>query len=124
MARVTGIGGVFIRSDNPKKLQEWYVRHLGLEVDRDGYVILRWGQDNQGSTVWSPFKTGAEYFGSPNAQHMINYRVDDLDELTEALSAAGVEVEPERYEDGNGRFAHCWDPEGNKIELWEPASGM
>ncbi|MDH3463616.1 MAG: VOC family protein [Acidimicrobiia bacterium] len=124
MAKVTGIGGVFIRSDNPKRLQAWYVEHLGLEADRDGYIILQWGRANEGTTVWSPFKTDAEYFGGPGAHFMINYRVDDLDEMVTKLVAAGVEVGADRFEDGNGRFAHCWDPEGNKIELWEPSPGM
>ncbi len=124
MARITGIGGVFIRSDNPVDLQRWYVDHFGLEADIDGYIILKWGAENEGSTVWSPFQSGAEYFGGPNAHYMINYRVDDLDQLVGDLIRAGVRVSEERFEDGNGKFAHCWDPEGNKIELWEPAEGM
>lgn len=123
MARVTGIGGVFLRSKNAKSLQAWYVENLGLEPDPDGYVILNWGGDNAGSTVWAPFDGDADYFGGRDADWMINYRVDDLDGLVEKLKAAGVPVADERFEDFNGRFAHCWDPEGNKIELWEPAQG-
>jgi predicted enzyme related to lactoylglutathione lyase len=66
----------------------------------------------------------ADYFGGPDAGWMINYRVDDLDGLVEKLQAAGVPVAEKRFEDANGRFAHCWDPEGNKVELWEPAEGF
>ena len=124
MARVTGIGGVFLRSKDSKALQDWYVRNLGLEPDEDGYVILSWGGDNSGSTVWAAFDGDADYFGGPDAGWMINYRVDDLDGLVEKLQAAGVPVAEKRFEDANGRFAHCWDPEGNKVELWEPAEGF
>ena len=123
MARVTGVGGVFLRSKDAKALQDWYVDNLGLEPDADGYVILNWGSSHSGSTVWSAFDGDAEYFGGPEARWMINYRVDDLDGLVEKLKAAGVQVADKRFDDVNGRFAHCWDPEGNKIELWEPAEG-
>ena len=122
MAGVTGIGGVFFRSEDPKRLQEWYVDHLGLAPDHDGYVVIRWG--SEGSTVWAAFDGDAEYYGGPSSSFMINYRVDDLDGLLVRLEAAGVRISDERFDDENGRFAHCWDPEGNKVELWEPAPGM
>lgn len=122
MARVTGIGGVFFRSAAASDLQEWYEKHLGLTPDADGYIVLRWGSEN-GSTVWAPFDGEADYFGGQGSQFMVNYRVDDLDGLVESLRRDGVRVADERFEDSNGKFAHCWDLEGNKVELWEPAPG-
>jgi predicted enzyme related to lactoylglutathione lyase len=122
---VTGIGGVFFRAEDPAALQSWYVEHLGMEADADGYVVFRWGAggpSGAGSTVWAPFPADTDYLGP--GQWMVNYRVDDLDELLERLCAAGVRVDDELYEDANGRFGWCFDPEGNRIELWQPAPGM
>ena len=119
MAKVTGIGGIFFKADNPKLLSDWYVRHLGLPVDGDGYVVLRWGGDVRGSTVWAPFPADTDAFEWPEQnQGMINYRVDDLDEMLDQLRTAGVDTSDETFEDMNGRFGHCWDPEGNRIQLW------
>jgi len=124
VARVTGIGGIFFNSSDPKALQDWYVHHLGIEPDDDGYVVMRWGGDHKGSTVWAPYAPGEPYFGSEDARWMINYRVDDLEGLLAELRSEGVRVDDERIDDENGRFGWCWDPEGNKVELWEPAPGM
>ena len=124
MARVTGIGGVFFRAKNPKTLQEWYVRHLGIEPDAEGFVVMKWGGDHAGSTVWAPFPADTEYFGPVTAAFMINYRVDDLDALLDRLILAGVKVDDLQHEDENGRFGWVWDPEGNRIELWQPAEGF
>jgi catechol 2,3-dioxygenase-like lactoylglutathione lyase family enzyme len=124
MAKVTGIGGVFFRSRDPKALQDWYVEHLGLSPDHDGYVVIEWGGDQEGSTVWAPFAEGDSYFGSDDAQWMVNYRVDDLEGLLARLGSEGVRVEAETTKDDNGVFGWCWDLEGNKVELWQPTPGM
>jgi len=126
MERVTGIGGVFFKSEDPAALTEWYVTHLGLPVDEDGYVVLRWGGDVAGTTVWAPFPTDTTMFGwRPDRQWTVNYRVDDLDAMLAQLREAGVEVSDEMFDDDpNGRFGHCWDPEGNLIQLWQPHPGM
>ncbi len=124
MARVTGIGGVFFKARDPKTLQHWYVENLGMEPDQDGYMVIRWGGDDRGSTVWAPFKDDTDYMGPEENRWMINYRVDDLDGLLDQLRAKGVRVEEQTMEDENGKFGWCWDPEGNKVELWEPTPGM
>lgn len=125
MARVTGIGGVFFKTRNPRALTEWYARHLGLPVDDEGYVVLWWGGESAGSTVWGPFPEDTQSFEWPAAnQWMINYRVDDLDAMLDQLRAAGVDVDDATFEDVNGWFGHCWDPEGNRIQLWQPRPGM
>ena len=125
MAKVTGIGGVFFKAENPRKVSDWYVEHLGLPVDEDGYVVLWWGGDVRGSTVWAPFPADTDSFEWPEQnQWMINYRVDDLDEMLDQLRTAGVATSDETFEDMNGRFGHCWDPEGNRIQLWQPNPGM
>ena len=125
MAKVTGIGGVFFKSDDPQSLTAWYAEHLGLPVDDDGYVVLWWGGENRGSTVWGPFPRDTTSFEWPSEkQWMINYRVDDLAGMLAKLRGAGVETSDDTFEDLNGRFGHCWDPEGNRIQLWEPKPGM
>lgn len=125
MAQVTGIGGVFFKSDDPAALTNWYSEHLGLPVDDEGYVVIWWGGQNRGSTVWGPFPSDTTSFEWPaEKQWMINYRVDDLDGMLDKLRSAGVETSDVTFEDTNGRFGHCWDPEGNRIQLWQPKPGM
>lgn len=124
MARVTGIGGVFFKARDPKALQDWYVEHLGMQPDQDGYMVIWWGGDERGSTVWAPFEEDTDYMGPTENRWMINYRVDDLVSLVDQLREKGVRVEEQTMEDENGRFGWCWDPEGNKVELWEPGPGM
>ena len=121
MARATGIGGIFFRSTDPEALAEWYAEHLGLPRDDDGYVVLQWGGEVAGSTVWSPFPRDTSYFGDPDQAWMVNYRVDDLDAMLSALRAKGVRVDDEIQEEPYGRFGWAFDPEGNRFELWEPA---
>ncbi len=110
MARVTGIGGIFLRARDPKTLSAWYAKHLGIQLA--DYAI------------WSLFPEDTPYFGNGNErgpqQAMVNYRVDDLDELLTQLAAAGVTIDPHREDCNYGRFSWITDPEGNRIELWQP----
>jgi predicted enzyme related to lactoylglutathione lyase len=124
MARVTGIGGVFFKSKgDPASLAEWYRKHLGMSLEAFGGAVLRWPDDkaeDHGLTVWHVAPPDSQWFGPSKSPFMINYRVDDLDELLAQLRAGGVEVVqgPESHE--NGKFAWIMDPDGNKVELWEP----
>lgn len=122
MARVTGIGGVFLRARDPQSLGAWYKRHLGVPYN-DGFAKLTWSEDPDPNacTIWAPFDADTSYFGSDTQQSMVNFRVDDLDALLSDLIAAGVEIVPERSEEATGRFAWIIDCEGNRVELWEPA---
>lgn len=118
MARVTGVGGVFFRADDPKLLAEWYERHLGI----DDIAKTVWRQD-AGLTVFSPFARDTEYFGRAEQQWMLTLRVDDLDGMIAGLKGAGIAVETRGEWDSEvGRFARIHDPEGNPIELWEPSA--
>ena len=123
MARVTGIGGVFFKADDPEKLYQWYEKHLGIKRENGG-VVFRWhdveNPEREGATAWAIFRKESKYFDPSRAQGMINYRVDDLDGLLEVLRAEGVQIDPKREDYDYGRFAWIIDPEGNKIELWEP----
>ena len=126
MARVTGIGGVFLRSPNPKRLAHWYAVHLGVKMSEHGTVNFLWKDEipaGTGLTVWSAFPHDTEYFGSTQGalqQAMINYRVDDLDKLLEQLAGAGVWIDPKRETYDYGRFAWIKDCDGNGLELWQP----
>jgi predicted enzyme related to lactoylglutathione lyase len=124
MARVTGIGGVFFKSKGDHAaLAAWYQKHLGMPLEDWGGAILRWPDDKaeyRGLTVWNPAGKDSKWFSPSNSSFMINYRVDNLVELLGQLRAQGVEVlqGPESAE--NGKFAWIMDPDGNKVELWEP----
>lgn len=121
MKRVTGIGGVFFKSKNPKETKTWYRKHLGLDTDEYGCTF--WWKDKEGndcSTQWSPFKEDTQYFAPSKKDFMINYRVENLVGLLEVLKEEGVEVVGEIEEYDYGKFGWIIDPEGNKIELWEP----
>ena len=121
MAKVTGIGGTFIRARDPEALGEWYKKHLGVPYE-GGFAKFAWKDDpdQHAQTIWALFPADTDYFGSQTQQAMINFRVDDLDALVTDLASAGVTISGDRYEDENGRFAWIADPEGNRIELWEP----
>lgn len=122
MARVTGIGGVFFKSEDPIKLRKWYEDNLGIQSDAYGKTFL-WNATeppNVGSTVWAPFNAQTTYFEPSQKQFMINFRVDDLVELVGELQTKGVEIIAPIIEESYGKFAHILDLEGNKIELWEP----
>ena len=123
MKRVTGIGGIFFKAKDAGSLRDWYRTHLGIEADGANGFIFEWREaehpDKTGQTVWSVFPGDTKYFAPSQASFMINYRVADLGAMLEQLRAEGVEVErAENYE--YGKFAWVMDPEGNRIELWEP----
>lgn len=119
MAKVTGIGGVFFKSPDPKGLAAWYREHLGLDIESWGGVTFPWS-DPGGFTVWSPFAEDTAYFDPSDRPFMVNFRVDDLDGILEHLRDAGVEVDDRIGEYDYGRFGWFLDPEGTRIELWEP----
>jgi predicted enzyme related to lactoylglutathione lyase len=124
MKRVTGIGGVFFKTEDPKAMNEWYARHLGLNIDPQYGTSFEWRRadspDQRGFTAWSPFPADTTYFAPSGRDFMINYRVADLDRLLAVLRDEGVEVVGEVHTFEYGKFAHILDPEGNKVELWEP----
>ena len=124
MERATGIGGIFFKAEDPKKLQAWYQEHLGIMPDKDGYVSFHWREANNperiGYTVWSPFPRDTKYFDPSPSPFMVNYRVENLDRMLEQLRKAGAKVEDRIEEYEYWRFGWVMDPEGNRIELWEP----
>ncbi|MDI9256263.1 VOC family protein [Flavobacterium sedimenticola] len=120
--RVTGLGGFFFKCEDPNAVKEWYKNHLGIPTDQYGWTF--WWKDADGndcSTQWSPFETKTNYFAPSEKPFMMNFRVHDLEALLEVLRAEGVTIvgEMERYD--YGKFGWILDPEGNKIELWEPS---
>ena len=120
MEKVTGIGGVFFRAEDPSALQGWYEEHLGVEPPPETYEEPEWHQE-AGPTVFAAFSESTEHLGRTEQRWSINFRVRDLDAMVAQLERAGigVEVDPEVYP--NGRFAALADPEGNPVQLWEPA---
>lgn len=128
MKRVTGLGGVFFKSPDPKALAEWYRVHLGLNVEEWGGVAFKWsGPDNPtgtGATMWSPFKEDTDYFAPSRASFMINFRVDDLHALLAVLRTEGCQVDDKVDDSEYGKFGWVIDPDGNKIELWQPPEGQ
>jgi predicted enzyme related to lactoylglutathione lyase len=130
MAKAVGIGGIFFRAENPKALAAWYAEHLGIPSGEGGSLSFD-GPEAAGMTLFVPFPGDTKYFGPSSEiaaaperkapqQFMLDFRVDDLDQLLAKLSAAGVAIDPKREEADYGRFAWIWDPEGNRIELWQP----
>lgn len=124
MARITGIGGVFLKSrDDSKALAAWYQKHLSMPLEGFGGAVLKWPDDradDDGLTVWHVADRDSQWFSPSDSSFMINYRVDDLDGMLAQLREANVAIVagPESHE--NGKFAWIMDPEGNKVELWEP----
>ncbi|HKK88346.1 MAG TPA: hypothetical protein VJ917_05815 [Saprospiraceae bacterium] len=121
--RVTGIGGIFFKSENPDRMKEWYHKNLGLDTDKWG-TNFEWyqGSDSKkkGFTQWSPFAQGTNHFEPSSKEYMINYRVAHLEQLLEKLKQNGVTVLDEIQTLEYGKFLHILDAEGNKVELWEP----
>lgn len=113
MEKITGIGGIFIKAEDAPKLRDWYRSNLGIDADPTyGYAQI-------GDTIWTMFPSTSKYFEGPA---MINYRVSDLDAMLAQLRAAGVAVDPKVDDNEFGRFGWATDPEGNRIELWQPAA--
>jgi predicted enzyme related to lactoylglutathione lyase len=119
--RILGIGGIFFKSENPGPMRQWYAKNLGLSDQGQG-AMLRWREkDNpqqERTTSWAIFPASSKYFEP--SQLMVNYIVDDLDAMLERLSKAGVKIDPKRQNEAYGKFAWIYDPDGNKIELWQP----
>lgn len=124
MKRVVGIGGVFFKAKDPEALRAWYAKHLGLEFDAYGSVAFQCpdGEEERkaAQTVWSLFPSDTKYFDPSSAPFMINYRVENLAGLLDQLRSEGVTVDEGMQEYEYGKFGHVMDPEGNRIELWEP----
>ena len=125
MKRVTGIGGIFFKSANPGTLGAWYRSHLGLDVNDWGGAIFQWGgpESPPGITTWCPFDQSTTYMEPGTASFMVNFRVADLEALLGALRAEGCNVMDKTETSEQGKFGWVVDPEGNKIELWEPPAG-
>ena len=119
MERVTGIGGLFLRSSDPHGMSSWYEKHLGVKMVPTSYEVSPWRQE-AGPTVFAPFPSETEYFGKESQVWMINFRVSNLEAMVSQLRDSGIEVEVDAEKHPNGRFARLHDPEGNPIELWEP----
>ena len=120
MGKVTGIGGLFFRAKDPTALGRWYQEHLGVTMTPSSYEELPWWQEAGPSGV-SPFPETTEYFGDSKQMWMVNFRVRDLDAMVAQLRAAGIAIEVDVQQYPNGRFARLHDPEGNPVELWQPA---
>jgi predicted enzyme related to lactoylglutathione lyase len=118
MAKAVGVGGVFLKARDPKALSAWYAVHFGIQSVGGGTLLFS-GPESAGMTTFAHFPLDTAYFGEGAQQAMVNLRVDNLDELLEQLTAAGVRIDPKRDDSDYGRFAWIWDLEGNRVELWE-----
>lgn len=129
MRRVTGIGGIFFKADDAPALRAWYQRHLGIDIDQAyGYAAFAWtdqdGKPTGGTTILSIAPSDTKQFAPSDARFMVNYRVEDLHALVSALKAEGCNVLDKIDESEYGKFAWVIDPEGNKVELWQPPAGQ
>ena len=121
MAKIIGVGGVFFKSPDPDRLKAWYAQHLGVPTDDGpGVSFSNAAQPHEGFAVWAPFRAGTSYFDPSDKQYMFNLVVDDLDGALQQVAAAGAEIVAEIEEYDFGRFGWFMDPDGNKVELWEP----
>ena len=128
MKRVTGIGGIFIKTANTTRLREWYQKHLGIDIAEWGGASFSWAgphnPDGHGTTAWCMFDASSNYFDPSTAPFMVNYRVDKLHDLLAILRDEGCQVVGEPQESEFGKFGWVMDSDGNKIELWEPPPGQ
>jgi predicted enzyme related to lactoylglutathione lyase len=124
MKRVTGIGGIFFQAKDPTALRAWYQRHLGIDVQSWGGTAFPWQDAPGGSTVWSVGAADSGHFAPGTAPFMVNYRVHDLHALLAALRDEGCQVLDKTDDSDYGKFGWVIDPEGNKVELWEPPAGQ
>ena len=125
MKRVTGLGGLFFKAKDSDAMYAWYEKHLGIQREADGSgAMFHWrgaaDPEKAGLTVWSIFPENTKYFDPSHAPFMMNFRVENLDELLKALREEGVTIDPKVEDHEYGKFAWITDPEGNRIELWEP----
>lgn len=120
MAKAIGLGGIFFKSRDPAALSAWYAKHLGLPLEDWGGVRFDEDAARPGSTLWAPFAADIGYFAPSTQPYMINFRVDDLDALLVQLRAAGVTVDERTDNNELGRFGWIMDPDGTRIELWQP----
>jgi catechol 2,3-dioxygenase-like lactoylglutathione lyase family enzyme len=120
MARITAIGGIFFKSADPKALIQWYRDTLGLNVEDWGGAMVGTEGGGPGYAVWTPFKKDTDHFKPSSREFMINFAVDDLDAFVARLEAKGIKVNDRQQMDGMGKFAWILDPDGTKIELWQP----
>lgn len=124
LTRVTGLGGLFFKAKDPKALAGWYRDRLGLPVEDWGGCVFPWREDGnpkkKGQTVWSPFEATSDYFKPSRKSFMMNFRVENLEQVLAELEAEGVKVSEARDDSEFGKFGWVMDPEGNKIELWQP----
>ena len=127
MEKVTGIGGIFFKARDPERMSAWYREHLGI-CSEDGHADFIWREqdrpDEVGRTVWSVFPLDTDYFGPTGPPFMVNYRVADLQGLLEALRGEGCNVLEKTDDSAYGKFGWVIDPEGNKVELWQPPEGQ
>lgn len=127
MARVTGIGGIFFKARDAEALRAWYREHLGLDIQSWGGVTFQWREDavsgGDGATVWTIFPASSKYFAPSESAFMVNYRVADLAKVLADLRAEGCVVDDKVEESQFGKFGWVMDPEGNRLELWEPPPG-
>lgn len=122
MNRVQGIGGIFFKAKDPAALNEWYSRHLGIKLEEWGGAVMftNAGEKNPGYQIWSTFPDDTDYFSPGNASFMINFRVDDLKALHQILKEEGCQMDERIEETELGVFSWVVDPEGNRVELWQP----
>jgi catechol 2,3-dioxygenase-like lactoylglutathione lyase family enzyme len=120
MARITGLGGIFFKSGDPKALAAWYRDTLGLAIADWNGALLKRDADGPPHTVWAPFAAGTTYFAPSTRELMVNFAVDDLDGFLKQIEATGVPVLGRDDNDAMGKFAWIVDPDGTKIELWQP----
>lgn len=128
MKRVTGIGGIFFKAKDPKALAAWYKEHLGIDVQSWGGAAFDWtddaGNPTGGTTAWSVTGAESKQFAPSTASFMVNYRVADLPALLQALRDEGCQVLDKMDDSEYGKFGWVIDPEGNKVELWQPVAGQ
>jgi predicted enzyme related to lactoylglutathione lyase len=126
--RVTGIGGIFFKAKDPVALRAWYQKHLGIDVQNWGGAAFTWADDagnpTKGTTIWSIGSNEGDYYAPSKSSFMVNYRVTDLAGLLETLRAEGCNVLEKTDDSEYGKFGWVMDPEGNKVELWQPPEGQ
>ena len=124
MKRVTGIGGIFFKANDPDKVRNWYRAHLGIGCEKENGAIFKWRKaddpNSEQYTVWTPFPADTDYFAPSKKAFMINFQVENLDEVLAKLKREGIDADPKVESCEYGKFGWIMDPEGNRIELWEP----